>query len=93
MAFVVDDAFPLTKHCIKSHGKKNLSEEERVFDYHCSRLRRVSENVFGILTHRFRFFSTRLSLTPGKTEILVMASLVLHNLCYIEKHKKGTLSW
>ena len=48
MVFVADDAFPLTKHCMKPYGRKNLSDEKRVFDYRCSRFRRISENTFEI---------------------------------------------
>ena len=33
MVFVADDAFPLTKHYMKPYGRKNLSDEERIFDY------------------------------------------------------------
>ena len=32
MVFVAGDAFPLTKHCMKPYGRKNLSDEERVFE-------------------------------------------------------------
>ena len=59
MVFVADDAFPLTKHCMKPYGRKNLSDEERVFDYRCSRFRRISENAFGIWSNRFKLFATR----------------------------------
>ena len=59
IVFVVDDAFPLTKHCMKPYGRKNLSDEERVFDYLCSRFRRISENAFGIWSNRFKLFATR----------------------------------
>ena len=48
VVLVADDAFPLTKHCMKSYGRKNLSDEERVFDCRCSCFRRISENAFGI---------------------------------------------
>ena len=37
MAFVVDDASPLTTHCMKPYGRKNLPDEKIVFDYRCSR--------------------------------------------------------
>ena len=69
MVFAADDAFPLTKHCMKPYGRKNLSDEERVFDYRCSRFRRISENGFGIWSNRFRLFATRASLTPEKAEV------------------------
>ena len=80
MVFVADDAFPLTKQCMKPYGRKNLSDEERVFDYRCSRFRRISEIAFGIWSTRFRLFATCASLTPEKAETAVMASLALHNL-------------
>ena len=90
MVFVADDAFPLTKHCMKPYGRKNLSDEERVFDYRCSRFRRISENGSGIWSNRFRLFATRASLTPEKTEVAVMASLVLHSLLRIKSRESYT---
>ena len=87
MVFVADDAFPLTKHCMKPYDRKNLSDEERVFNYRCSRFRRISENGFGIW---FRLFATRASLTPEKAEVDVMASLVLHNLLRAKSRERYT---
>lgn len=46
--FVAGDAFPFTKHCMKPYGWKNLSDEERVFYYCCSRFWRITENAFAI---------------------------------------------
>ena len=89
MVFVADDTFPLTKHCMKAYGRKNLSDEERVFDYRCSRFQRISENAFGIWS-RFRLFATRISLTPERAEIAVMASLALHNLLRTKSRESYT---
>ena len=36
MVFVADDAFPLIKHSMKPYGRKDFSDQERVFDYRCS---------------------------------------------------------
>ena len=90
MVFVADDAFPLTKHCMKPYGRKNLSDEGRVFNYRCSRFRRISENGFGIWSNRFRLFATRASLTPEKAEVAAMASLVLHNVLRTKSRESYT---
>ena len=90
MVFVAGDAFPLTKHCMKPYGRKNLSDEERVFGYCCSRFRRISENAFGIWSNRLRLFALRTSLTPERAEITVMASLALHNLLRTKSRESYT---
>ena len=46
--FVADDAFPLGEHCMKPYAQTNLSDRKRIFYYRLSRMRRISENVFGI---------------------------------------------
>ena len=90
IAFVADDAFPLTKHCMKPYGRKNLSDEERVFDQGWSRFRIISDNAFGIWSDRFKLFATHASLTPEKAEIAVMASLPLHNLLRTKSRESYT---
>ena len=90
MLFVADDTFSLTKHCMKPYGQKNLSDEERVFDYRCSRFQRISENSFGIQSNRFKFFVTRASLTLEKAKIAVMTSLTLHNLLRTKSRESFT---
>ena len=45
--------------------------------------RRLSENLFGIVTNRFRVFRTVLQLAPRTIESLVMTGLILHN--YLRK--------
>ena len=90
MVFVADDAFPLTKHCMKPYGRKNLSDEKRVFDYRCLRFRRISENTFEIQSNRFRLFAIRALLAPERGEIAVLASLALHNLLRTKSRESYT---
>ena len=60
---------------MKPYGRKDLSDEERVFDYCFSRFKTISENAFGIWSNRFRLFVACASLTPEKAEIALMTNL------------------
>ena len=64
---------------MKPFAQRALADEKRIFNYRLSRGRRVSENVFGILTNRFRVFSTLLSIKPDNVTKVVLATLALHN--------------
>ena len=78
--FVADDAFPLGIHCMKPFSQSKLTDRNRVFNYRLSRMRHLSENVFGIWVSRFRVFLTTMALSPDKATIITLASIVLHNL-------------
>ena len=57
---VGDDAFPLRAWMVKPYPHKYLTHDERIFNYRCSRGRRVVENAFGILASRWRCLHTAL---------------------------------
>ena len=61
-----DDAFPLTAYMMKPYPLKNLSLEKRIFNYRLLRLRRISENAFGILANHWRVFRKPFLLEPEK---------------------------
>lgn len=75
-----DDAFPLRTWMMKPFSTRNLSDEERIFNYRLSRARRVVENAFGILSNRFRCLLTTLHLCPMTVRSVVLATVCLHNL-------------
>lgn len=77
--FVADDAFPLGMHCMKPFPQANLTDRKRIFNYRLSRVRRISENVFGIWANRFRVFTTTMALEPNKAVDVTLATIVLHN--------------
>lgn len=81
---VADDAFAISKNLIKPYRftRRQTTWEEDVFNYRLSRARRIIENVFGILTHRFRCLLTTLQQEPVVVKDIVIASCTLHNfLC------------
>lgn len=77
--FVGDDAFPLPHNILTPFSHRNLSVQERIFNYRLSRARRVSENAFGILTARFRVFTHPIAVSVDTTEKVIKAACALHN--------------
>jgi hypothetical protein len=59
---VGDDAFPLRTYMVKPYPHRLQTHDERIFNYRCSRARRVVENAFGILAGRFRVLHTPLQV-------------------------------
>lgn len=47
-----DDAFSLTTFLMKPFPQTGLTNEQRIFNYRLSRMRRISESGFGILASR-----------------------------------------
>lgn len=77
--FVGDEAFALKDNFMKPFPQRNLTREERVFNYRLSRARRIVENAFGILVSRFRLLLTTINLSPEKVQRIVLACCYLHN--------------
>ena len=77
--FVGDDAFPLMENLMKPFSHRNLSREDRIFNYRLSRARRIVENAFGILASRFRILLGQINVCPEKAVTLVLACCYLHN--------------
>ena len=75
---VVVAAFPLGRHCMKPFPQSNLSDRNRIFNYRLSRMRRVSENVFGIWGNTFRVFTMTMGLEPDKAVAITLATVALH---------------
>ena len=71
---VVDDAFLLRKDLMKPSPFRNLSHEKRVFIYQLSRVKRVAENVSGIVANRFRMILSPKECSPKNVEKVTLAS-------------------
>ena len=74
-----DDAFALKEYLMKPFPWRNLTEDQKYYNYRLSRARQSVEMAFGILSHRFRVLFTTICLPPQKVESIVKASCVLHN--------------
>lgn len=83
---LADDAFPLSYNIMKPYPLKNITKEEKIFNYRLSRGRRMVESSFGILASRFRVFLTTIHLSPEKVTLITLAACTLHNLL-TEKRK------
>ena len=78
--FVGDDAFALRTWMMKPFPHRSQVQRERIYSYRLSRVRRVVENAFGILSHRFRCCLTTMQLQPDNINLITMCACVLHNL-------------
>lgn len=76
---VADDAFALRENVLKPYPHKSLDVVQRVYNYRLSRARRIIENVFGIMSARFRVLRNPIYLNAEKTKKVVLATCVLHN--------------
>ena len=75
-----DEAYPLKSYLLKPYSRRNLSNEERIFNYRLSRARRCIECSFGILVAKWRFLKTELQMDPKNVDVLVKCACLLHNL-------------
>lgn len=90
--FVADEAFPMKPYLMKPYARRNLTKEQKIFNYRLSRARRIVENAFGILTSRFRVYEKPISLIPEKVDSIVNATCALHNWLRIKSPNTYTPS-
>ena len=83
-AFVGDQAFSLMENLMKPYPDKNLTKEEKIFNYRLSRARRVVENAFGIMASVFRVFHSVISADVKHVDAIILACCALHN--FLRRH-------
>lgn len=77
--FVGDDAFPLRTNLLKPYPREILFRNERIYNYRCSRARRIIENCFGILASRFRILRRPIVAKVETVVDITKAVVALHN--------------
>ncbi|KAG8236191.1 hypothetical protein J437_LFUL016287 [Ladona fulva] len=82
---VADDAFAMKPYLMKPYPYKDQPGPNRVFNYRLSRVRRIVENVFGIVANRFRILRKPILLEPAKVKQTVLAICALHNFLITNK--------
>jgi hypothetical protein len=76
---VADSAFSLSPTLMKPFPDRNITPDQRIFNYRLSRARRIVENSFGHLTNRFGIYQKPIRACPLTARKMVKATLVLHN--------------
>lgn len=76
--FIGDEGFPLKPNIMRPYPRRQLDREKRIFNYRLSRARRTVENVFGILSARWRILRRPIEAYTAVDEI-VKATACLHN--------------
>ena len=79
-AFVADEAFPLRQWLMKPYPQRNLTHDQRIYNYRLCRARRIVENAFGVVANRWRVLAKRIDITPTRVELVVLACCALHNM-------------
>ncbi|XP_049964854.1 uncharacterized protein LOC126485689 [Schistocerca serialis cubense] len=83
---VGEEALPLKHYLLILYPKNQASGDISItaFNARQSTVRRVSENAFGQLAHKFRIFLRRIIAMPENVERIVMTTCILHN--YIKEN-------
>lgn len=78
---VADDVFPLLPNIMRPYpgSQTHNNEVNKIYNYRHSRARRVSNNVFGILSEKFRIFFKKFNISPDHLDVITLACTALHN--------------
>ena len=87
--FVGDEAFPLKTNLMRPFpgGRTGLLPlDKHIYNWRHSLARKVVENAFGILAHRFRIYHRKMQLEPDFVTDVISATCVLHNYLTKPRH-------
>ena len=85
MAFVIagEEAFALSEHVLWPYSNKNLSIQQRIYNYRLTRAHRMVERAFCILANKWRIFHRPLHVTPQFCDSKAQACCILHNFVHL----------
>lgn len=81
-----DEAFTLSTYLMRPfpYRQARYDRNKENFNYRLCRARRVVENAFGILSHKWRLFFRPLEVKVGTAKKMVKVACVLHNLLRVK---------
>ncbi|KAL1417072.1 hypothetical protein MTO96_027132 [Rhipicephalus appendiculatus] len=77
--FAGDEACPLRKNLMIPFPVGDAKDEKAVFNYRLNRVRRCSENAFGLTAARWRVLLRTIHLQPSNADYVIKAACMLHN--------------
>ncbi|KAM4029729.1 uncharacterized protein ACNLHF_022385 [Anomaloglossus baeobatrachus] len=76
---VGDEAFQLSENVLKPYSSRGLTHDRKIFKYRLSRVWRIVECPFGILTARWRILTTAINVKVETVDEIIKACVILHN--------------
>lgn len=78
--FLGDASFPLYPYLITPYSRmQHLMPSQRIFNRRQSRARRIIECAYALLVQKWRVFEKPLGFLLSTSEILILATMTLHN--------------
>ena len=81
--FVANESFAMKPYMLLPFSGRELNDSRRIFNYRPSRVRRVVENAFGILSVRWRIYQRCIDAGPEHVDDMIKATIVLPNFCIL----------
>lgn len=87
MVIIGDEAFALKTYLMKPFPHRQSRNNIILYNYNfrLCRARRVMENVFGILTKKWRIYKGPIEVKENTTVKIILATCILHNYLRIKK--------
>lgn len=79
LVLLASEAFQMCPNLLKPYASRGLNYKKRIFNYRLARARRMVDCAFGILTEKWRIFTTSVQLLPDALVDVIKACVVLHN--------------
>ncbi|XP_040263592.1 protein ANTAGONIST OF LIKE HETEROCHROMATIN PROTEIN 1-like [Bufo bufo] len=86
---VSDEAFPLMTNLLRPYPRRRLDARKRVFNMRLSQARCFVEGTFGMLSSKWRVFTSAMQLDEATVDEVIKAACVLHN--YVRDYDSTTM--
>lgn len=87
--FVCDEASGISPNLLRPYSGRNLTTEERIFNYRLTRARWYAECAFGILSNKWWMFHRPLNVNVDFTIVIVKDCCVLLNNNYNVREREA----